>query len=39
LLPNARFHPMPRCGHMPQVHCPRELSRLLLDLLATPLKT
>jgi pimeloyl-ACP methyl ester carboxylesterase len=39
LLPNARFHPLPRCGHMPQVHCPRELSRLLLDLLATPLKT
>ena len=37
LLPNARFHPLPRCGHMPQVHCPRELSRLLLDLLATSL--
>lgn len=35
LLPNARLHPLPRCGHMPQVHCPRELSRLLLDLLAT----
>jgi pimeloyl-ACP methyl ester carboxylesterase len=36
LLPNARLHPLPRCGHMPQVHCPRELSRLLLDLLAAP---
>jgi pimeloyl-ACP methyl ester carboxylesterase len=34
LLPRARLHPLPRCGHMPQVHCPRELSRLLLDLLA-----
>lgn len=33
LLPRARLHPLPRCGHMPQVHCPRELSRLLLDLL------
>jgi abhydrolase domain-containing protein 6 len=37
LLPNARLHPLPRCGHMPQVHCPRELSRLLLNLLATSL--
>jgi pimeloyl-ACP methyl ester carboxylesterase len=36
LLPRARLHPLPRCGHMPQVHCPRELSRLLLDLLAAP---
>ena len=34
LLPRARLHPLPRCGHMPQVHCPRELARLLLDLLA-----
>lgn len=33
LLPNARFHPLPRCGHMPQVHCPRMLERLLLELL------
>jgi pimeloyl-ACP methyl ester carboxylesterase len=33
LLPHARFHSLPRCGHMPQVHCPRELARLLLDLL------
>jgi pimeloyl-ACP methyl ester carboxylesterase len=33
LLPNARFHPLPRCGHMPQLHCPRELGRLLLELL------
>ncbi len=39
LLPNARLHPLPRCGHMPQLHCPRELSRLLLDLLAGPPKT
>lgn len=36
LLPRARFHPLPRCGHMPQVHCPRELTRLLLGLLASP---
>jgi pimeloyl-ACP methyl ester carboxylesterase len=36
LLPRARLHPLPRCGHMPQVHCPRELARLLLDLLAAP---
>jgi pimeloyl-ACP methyl ester carboxylesterase len=36
LLPRARLHPLPRCGHMPQVHCPRELSRLLLELLAAP---
>jgi len=36
LLPNARFHPLPRCGHMPQVHCPRALSRVLFDLLAAP---
>jgi pimeloyl-ACP methyl ester carboxylesterase len=34
LLPDARLHPLPRCGHMPQVHCPRTLSRMLLDLLA-----
>lgn len=34
LLPRARLHPLPRCGHMPQVHCPRELARLLLDLLS-----
>ena len=33
LLPHARFHTLPRCGHMPQVHCPRELARLILDLL------
>lgn len=33
LLPNARLHPLPRCGHMPQVHCPGELARRLLDLL------
>jgi pimeloyl-ACP methyl ester carboxylesterase len=33
LLPHARLHPLPRCGHMPQVHCPRELAHLLLDLL------
>lgn len=39
LLPRARLHPLPRCGHMPQVHCPRELARLLLDLLAAPPKT
>lgn len=39
LLPRARLHPLPRCGHMPQVHCPRELARLLLDLLATPPQT
>lgn len=39
LLPGARFHSLPRCGHMPQVHCPRELSRLLLRLLETPPKT
>lgn len=32
LLPRARLHPLPRCGHMPQVHCPRSLARLLLDL-------
>lgn len=32
LLPKARLHPLPRCGHMPQVHCPRSLTRLLLDL-------
>lgn len=38
LLPNARFHPLPRCGHMPQVHCPRELARLLLSLLEAPPK-
>jgi pimeloyl-ACP methyl ester carboxylesterase len=38
LLPNARLHPVPRCGHMPQVHCPRTLARLLLDLLAAPPK-
>lgn len=31
LLPQARLHPLPRCGHMPQVHCPRALTRLLLD--------
>lgn len=36
LLPRARLHPLPRCGHMPQVHCPRDLARLLLDLLAAP---
>jgi pimeloyl-ACP methyl ester carboxylesterase len=36
LLPNARLHPLPRCGHMPQVHCPRELGRLLIELLAAP---
>ena len=36
LLPRARFHPLPRCGHMPQVHCPRALTRLLLDLLSRP---
>lgn len=34
LLPNARFHTLPRCGHMPQLHCPRTLERLLLELLA-----
>ena len=33
LLPNARLHPLPRCGHMPQVHCPRTLERLLLEML------
>jgi len=32
LLPRARLHPLPRCGHMPQVHCPRSLARLLVDL-------
>lgn len=32
LLPKARLHPLPRCGHMPQVHCPRSLASLLLDL-------
>lgn len=32
LLPKARLHPLPRCGHMPQVHCPRSLAGLLLDL-------
>ena len=32
LLPQARLHPLPRCGHMPQVHCPRALTRLLLEL-------
>lgn len=36
LLPDARLHPLPRCGHMPQLHCPRELARVLLDLLSTP---
>jgi pimeloyl-ACP methyl ester carboxylesterase len=36
LLPRTRLHPLPRCGHMPQVHCPRELSRLLLELLEAP---
>lgn len=35
LLPNARFHPLPRCGHMPQVHCPRTLGLVLLELLAS----
>jgi pimeloyl-ACP methyl ester carboxylesterase len=38
LLPQARLHPLPRCGHMPQVHCPRGLERLLLDLLEAPPK-
>lgn len=33
LLPNARLHPLPRCGHMPQLHCPRTLEILLLELL------
>lgn len=33
LLPNARLHPLPRCGHMPQLHCPRALERLLLESL------
>lgn len=32
LLPKAKLHPLPRCGHMPQVHCPRSLASLLLDL-------
>ncbi|MEA2600161.1 MAG: hypothetical protein QOF89_1153 [Acidobacteriota bacterium] len=36
LLPHARLHPLPRCGHMPQVHCPQGLARILLDLLAAP---
>lgn len=39
LLPHARLHPLPRCGHMPQVHCPRELARVLLELLAAPAGT
>ena len=34
LLPKARLHPLPRCGHMPQVHCPRSLASLLVDLVA-----
>ncbi len=34
LIPQAHLHPLPRCGHMPQVHCPQSLTRLLLDLLA-----
>ena len=37
LLPRATLHPLPRCGHAPQVHCPRELTHLLLDLLDDPL--
>ena len=32
LLPRATLHPLPRCGHMPQVHCPRSLARLLVGL-------
>ena len=29
---NDVLHSLPRCGHMPQVHCPRSLASLLLDL-------
>jgi pimeloyl-ACP methyl ester carboxylesterase len=36
LLPDARFHPLPRCGHMPQVWCPESLLPLLFELLAAP---
>lgn len=33
LLPDARFHPLPKCGHIPQQQCPQEFSLLLFDLL------
>jgi len=36
LLPAARFHPLPHCGHMPQVWCPEALAPLLLEILAAP---
>ncbi len=34
LLPDARFRPLPRCGHMPQVWCPETLLSALLEALS-----
>ncbi|MEM8932987.1 MAG: alpha/beta hydrolase [Acidobacteriota bacterium] len=34
LLPNATFHELPGCGHIPQQQCPQPFNRLLYELLA-----
>jgi len=36
LLPQAKEHWIPQCGHVPQLERPRELSSLLQRLLASP---
>jgi 4,5:9,10-diseco-3-hydroxy-5,9,17-trioxoandrosta-1(10),2-diene-4-oate hydrolase len=35
LLPDARFHLLARCGHMPQVWCPGTLTPVLLEILGS----
>lgn len=34
LLPNAYFHPIPECGHAPQVMCPSAFRAVLFEILS-----
>ncbi|BDG04332.1 alpha/beta fold hydrolase [Anaeromyxobacter oryzae] len=31
-LPRVRYHPVPDCGHCPQLECPRRTAEILLEL-------